>query len=825
MMFRWGFCETFLSWREDLRVVNGIEVLTRVCVLSAVMLLGGCGSPEEKAAGYLDKAQALFEEGRVEEAKLELRNSLQIAPKNARARYLFALINEREEDYAKVLGNLLMAVETDPEFVDARVKLGYYYSIGQQADKAMEQAESAMQLAPDNAAVRLLNARAIYLSGDADGALEQTRIALSIDPMQRGAITFAAALHTSAGRIDEALAVIEEGIETTAGDAADVEALRLAKVRILQQAGDIDSVERELKQLSEDFPEASTYPLALAQLYAGQERAEEAEKQIEQLIARDPDNAVWRIQLAGLLLTLNNSDDAESSLKEAIAGNPESEVLRLALAGFYEAENRSDDALAVYAKIAQANPRTAEGLAARNRLAVLNLAVDEAIAREIVGEILTDVPNNVDALLFRAAFSVQDNQMDQAIADLRSVRARQPDSERGLLMLARAYLLNGDVELAGDVYRRLLERNPTNRAARNELASLIGNQGDADQAALLLRETLKMAPGDVGASRNLVKAMMIQQDFEGAAREARRMVDLGESSGSADFQLGLAMQAQNEDEQAIAAYKDALQKNPNAEEPLNNLIRLLVETGRTEEAERFLETHAEVNPESTLTQLLLGELYRSDGRTDQARAVFTALIERQPDVVGAYIGLAAILASEPDEQATILAQGLKNNPGNSQLGLVLGSAYKQREDYERAIEVYEGVVQVNGGSDIIVNNLALLLLDFRTDETSHSRALELASRFETSATHPFNLGVLGWAYYRNGQSVRAARYLERAVAEAGDNPKLRYFLGMAYLRNGDATGARQELEKAVNVADAAGGWFEGYDEAVVELKALQADDS
>ena len=47
------------------------------------MLLCSCSSPEERAAGYRDAAQAHFDDGNLVEAKLELRNALQIEPKNA----------------------------------------------------------------------------------------------------------------------------------------------------------------------------------------------------------------------------------------------------------------------------------------------------------------------------------------------------------------------------------------------------------------------------------------------------------------------------------------------------------------------------------------------------------------------------------------------------------------------------------------------------------------------------------------------------------------------------------------------------------------------
>ncbi|MCX5682969.1 MAG: hypothetical protein NT049_04715, partial [Planctomycetota bacterium] len=86
--------------------------------------LAGCDSPQEKAADFFQKAEQFYADGDLVRAKLQLRNTLQVDPKNARALYLLALVNEREEDYPMVLANLQMAVEADPRYVDARVKLG-----------------------------------------------------------------------------------------------------------------------------------------------------------------------------------------------------------------------------------------------------------------------------------------------------------------------------------------------------------------------------------------------------------------------------------------------------------------------------------------------------------------------------------------------------------------------------------------------------------------------------------------------------------------------------------------------------------------------------
>ena len=790
-------------------------------ILAALAIaLGSCAPPAEKAAGYLADGRLLFKSGDVMSAQLELRSAIQLEPNNAEARYLLAVINEQFGNYDKVLGDLQIAVESDPNFVDARVMLGNYYSFGGFAKQAKEQADAAIKLAPGRDDVRLLNARAWYLAGNRAKALGETTTALSLNPARRESISFAAALHAESGDIQASLATIDQGIKDVERD--DVEALRRARIALLRFAGQSDDVESELRKMGRAYPDSPAYHIALVRLLVDSGRADEAELVFRDLVERDPDNAKWRIQLAGLLVKLDKTKDAETALKNAIAENPKSTTLRLALGGFYELAGRPDDAARAYTNVAENRPRSDDGLAARNRIAALNIGIDNEKSRVLFNEILRDAPDNVEALLYRAAFSFQRDRPNEAIADLQIALANQPTSKRGLLLLARSHLRAGDAAQAENTYRALLTLSPEHRVAANELAVLLGNRGDTEEAEALLRQTLQAAPGDTGASRNLVKALLMQQDFASAAAEAQRIIGLGESSGVAEYQLAEALRAQADSDRAIAAYQESLRKNPGAAEPLNRLIELLVTTGRTAEAVAYLEMHRADHPDDIAAALLLSDVYRRAGRNDDVRAILDNIISRRPDIVGAYIGLAALHTEASNERVAILSKGLKHNPGDERLSIALGSTHKRRQEYEKAIAVYEQVMRQENSSDYIANNLTSLLLDYRTDIESYQRALQIASRFSQADSHPISLGVLGWAHYRNNQYGQAVFYLERAVAGAGQNPLLRYYLGMAYFRDGNTVGAQQELQNAIEQANAAGATFVGFSEAEEVLISLRA---
>jgi Flp pilus assembly protein TadD len=93
-----------------------------------------------------------------------------------------------------------------------------------------------------------------------------------------------------------------------------------------------------------------------------------------------------------------------------------------------------------------------------------------------------------------------------------------------------------------------------------------------------------------------------------------------------------------------------------------------------------------------------------------------------------------------------------------------------------------------------------MLLDYREDIGSHARALELVAGFR-NVRHPVLLDTLGWAYYRNERFLDAVRFLEMAVAGAGQNAEMRYHLGMAYNATQNPVGAKEELITAIQIAE------------------------
>jgi predicted Zn-dependent protease len=126
------------------------------------------------------------------------------------------------------------------------------------------------------------------------------------------------------------------------------------------------------------------------------------------------------------------------------------------------------------------------------------------------------------------------------------------------------------------------------------------------------------------------------------------------------------------------------------------------------------------------------------------------------------------------------------------------------------------MVKRDADSRVAANNLAMLLVTYRTDKPSLDRARALAERFESSR-NPALIDTWGWVLFKRGDNAAATSALQKAVDKSPQAPVLRYHLAMAQLKSGAREAARGNLEQALK----SGAAFSGSDEAKKTLSELK----
>ncbi len=777
----------------------------------------GCGSSEQRAASYVESAQELFDEGDYINAKLDALNAAQIEPKNAQARYLLALIAEQDGRAREMLQHLLVAVDEAPDRVDVRVKLGTLYALGQVYDKAAEQAAVATELAPDDPNVLVLNARLLLQREDFEAGVAALDEALAADPGHVEAIGMKV-LALQAKEPDRALTVLDEAVSRLARDLS--EPLRRLKLDILEHHGRTEELEQSLLGMIEEAPDdGSIYQVRLAQIYANQGRMDEAEDMLRDLAAAASEDVGARLDVVQFLAKVRAPETAADALQAFIDEDPENQKLKLALGDLYLRMDRSDEALTIYREVEAIDSRSESGILARVKLAaerVRNGDTEGAI--EEVSRILADDPSNSRALLLRAGLRFAEQRYDAAIVDLRILLRKDGDNQRALLLMARSHVAAGDMILGKDAYSRLLALNPENTVATRELIALMMQENDVDEVETVLAQLAQDASGNVAAGVLRVDFLVQQEDWPAAETEARRLAADVDVNGIGQFKLGQVLERQGRYVEATAAFMQALEKRPDNIPFIQGLVRSLNAQGKNDDALAYLQRRTAENPDHTGIRLMLGGALIERHQTAAALELFESVIVDRPGVSAAYVAIAALYPDNATKRIAAYRRGLDALPENLPLAGLLTNEYQLLGRFDEVIDLTETLYAAYPDDQTIANNLAAVLADHQyQDSRSLERAVQLADGL-ASTDDPLIMDTVGWVYYRNGDSDRAVRYLERSAAEAGEIPVIRYHLGMAYLAAGDRVGARQELKTAIQSAKSD---FDGINEAREALATLE----
>lgn len=787
--------------------------LVSVAVIAGLVV--GCGGAEQRKARYVEKGESYLAERNYEKAQVEFRNALQIEPNDVKARYQLGRIAEKLNNPREAVGHYQAAIDLDPNHMESRAALGRLFLLGGVADRAMELVTPGLTQDPQNAQLLTVRGAAKAQRGDVPGAFEDAEAAAKLAPDDEYAIALLASLYRQNARSDKAIEVVTAGIERVP-ESTD---LRVVLADLLLAHQQMPEAEAQLKKVIELQPEDLSHRYRLARFYMLSKNTAAAEQVMRDAIAAKPDSIEAKVALTDLLAAHGGPDKAEAELKKFAAEEKDGAGMQLALARFYEAQKKPDAAQAVYREIIEEQKVKRDGLVARTHLAALLLQKDDLKGSgALIDEVLKENPRDNDALVLRGNMALARGDAPAAIADLRSVLRDQPNSLPVLRALARAHLQNKEMALAEETLRSAVQSNPGDKAVRLELAQLLTQSGRPEQARPVLEQLAKESPSDVPTLEALFRVQAAQKDLPAARATAQNIQQSRPDLPLGWYLEGAISEAEKNYNDAETAYLRALEIQPSAGEPLTALVRVDATRKQVPKALARLDKVLAEQPDNIIARNLKGELLVSRGEPDAAAAEFKQAIAKGPKWWMPYRGLAlAHLAGKRNDDAIkALEDGLAQT-GAAALGTDLAALYERLQRPDDAIRVYETLISREPGSVAVSNNLAMLLVSYRTDPASLNRAEELAGKLN-NVSEPSILNTRGWIKFKRGEFQESLALLQQAVEKSPESPMMRYHLGMAQLKTGDRASAEKNLEAAVK----SGRQFLGAKEAQVALQQIKA---
>jgi tetratricopeptide (TPR) repeat protein len=805
-------------------VVMMREHMRRQGIMRAYVALGlaimlavgssGCGGPEERKAKYRARAEEYFQQGNFPKARVALRNVLKIDPKDAEAYFLYAQVEEKEQNWRNAFAGYQQVVELNPEHDRALIKLAKYYLEARAFERVTQIADRVLSKHPDHVPAKVLKIAVMAVSGNLSEAMDRAERLVAAAPTIPDAVLLMASLYSANRRGGEAVPLLRRALEAQPDNLELLDGL----LTTLIKDGRMEEAEAPLQRIIALEPTVFNHRLRHAALYDQQQQYDKAESVLKEAVRLVPDDETRRLALVEYIGKRRGAEQAEASLLEARSELPRAGKLWFALGSLYESTQRGDKARETYHEIQREFRGKPEATEAQVRVAGLDWAAGKTEeAERQLQDVLKENPRSADALLLRGRIALQRGNGKDAVQDFRSVLKDQPELAEGHLLLGRAYLASSDTTLAQESLDKALSLKPALIEAHVLLIGLDAAAGRIKEARERLNPLIARDPGDVRLLGLMLQLQMQEKDWGQSQDTLSRLRTAGADPAAADLAEGHVAVAQQQWERAEAAYARAAEQRPLAPEPLLALVQLAMRRGQPAQAQSRLESVLTKYPEHPFAAGFLGELLLTKGDPASAMPYLETAARLNPKWSIPWVHLAQYHYSrrQTAEGDAALLKGLQASPDNEPLRLLLAVSLGAQHRLDEAIGHYETVLRKNPQSVLAANNLGAILIDHKGDPQSLERALALSRGFESQTPNPYLLDTLGWAHHKLGHERDAVRLLKQATAMAPDHPVLNYHLGAVFTKLGQPVEARVHLKKAV----ATGAQFDGLDEA----KALLAE--
>lgn len=775
-------------------ILSGLTKFTAASILATTLI--ACGGAEDRKISYLEKSKVYLADKNYKKAKIELKNVLQIDPKFAEAYFLMGKLNEGKKDLGKSLANYKKAIELNPSYTLAKVKLAKIYVIAGTKDfieKAKVLLEEVKHESPNNSEADLIAATIRYKVGDKQQAISDLEAVVSKDPKLTKGIGLLSTIYIASGDDDKALNLLVKGVTDNTKNIP----LRIRLAKLLAKNKKLIEAEKYLKQAIILDPERYSLQVALSSFYATSNQLKKAEKTLRNAIKLDDEDARRYLVLIQLLSSRVSLKIGEEELLKFIKLKPELYELQFALANFYEKTNSRDKAKQVIKRIISDKSFDVEGLRARNYLARLLLEEgNELAAQKYVDEVIAEYPNNNEALLLVSKLALKNLDAITAINGLRTVVKNEPKNAEASLLLAQAHELNKEGVLAENELKRAIEANPINVQTHINLALYLGNKGRIEKALKVVDKALAYFKDNFELMEIKLKIVASQGKESEVVALLNLMDHSNESKAEVNTIKGQYYLGKGDVNQALEQFELAYQKSQDKFKPLQMIVKTYVSNRQADKAIQRLQKNLDINPNEAISNLLLGQVFITQKNLLKAREKFVLASSSAKSWYLPYSSLAATYVAEKNlDKALSIYKGalgkLKNKvPAQIQIASIL----EKKKDFLAAIDVYKNILSTYPANMLAANNYASLLLD-HGKQSDIPKALELTKKFENLQQVAL-LDTLGWAYAKTGETDKAINILKPIVEKSPEIAIFRYHLGYALYKSGDKAAAKSHLQIA-----------------------------
>ncbi len=685
------------------------------------------------------------------------------------------------------------AVEKDPSHAKAHYQLGRLYLKSNLFNRAENEFSMALRGDPLLVEAKRSLAELFYQRGAHEKAVLLYRELVedrAEDPDIRMALGDSL---RQIGDVDEARKVVEKTASDYPGDLS----IQLDLARFYEKSGRPILTIETFEMILEKFPKSTLPHVAFMEFHMREGRLERAEKIAREALEHDHIHKDLYQNLFRIAHKRRNYSTALGHLEAAVAELPNDPDNWMLLGDYLLFLKKYSRALDVYDTIVKKWPGLKQVEA---RIAEVYMAQGNyEKAANYIEELLAKAPGDARAYLLRGLLWIREGKTAEARSEILKAREIDPESAEGHYFYGLSFLKEQEYDLSLPEILRAVETQPDSIKARLTLAYIYFKTEQFNLALNELDLILGAEPDNLGA-RSLRAAVSIRlKNYDAAAADYRDMIEQGHATPEMRFHLTHIYKTQGKLGPALKAIEDILKEDTDSFKGLEEKARIYAAMGAYEKAISACDVYLKKRPEDLQISLLKAAVLLKQENHKEAERFLRHLMKAHPgsDKIYRWMANALIKQKKYKEALSHYQRSIEQNPEAVDTYMEMASIHKHLGEFDRAVEAYEAVLQIDGLHGPAANDLAYLYAD-RGENLD--RALSLAIR--ASEQIPESAAVsdtLGWAYLKRGSVLLAKMHLNKAVRREPRKALFHYHLGVALRESEDMPGSRKALQEAVRL--------------------------
>lgn len=775
------------------------------------------------AADYLQEAETHITQGDTRSAIIALKNTLQLEPANAEARYRLGKLYIAIQDFPAAEKELKQARAKGHAAPDLPLLLARTWLALGQPERVLDELPVPEGLEPAQAAPLLaLRARAQWLRNDAAAAEASLQQADTLRPDDTETLLTRAMMEAAGNSPERALALVDRALGKD-GRRAELWLLKGDLLRQTKQRADAQTAYRKVLELEpENVP--ARVALALTHLEADalnaannelkeaykrapndvmvrylqalidfrQERITDAQTKLQHVLKLNPEFLPGHLLSGAVNLALGNRNTAISHLTRVVDKVPGHTQARKLLAAAMVQGGQLDEAARLIAGLRESDDLLTAAL--QGEIALRR--GDPATARRHLEKATALAPADPNILVALAQSRMASGDREGAVEALNRAAELDTASTRPDVMLVQTHLQAGRTAEAMAVIDRLQKERPRDPLPHNLRGIVHMANKDAGRARASFAEALRLDPTFLPAAANLARLDLMDNN-PGAARGRFESV-LAKDPRNSRARIALAsLVLADKDERAFLDHLTKA-KQADARDPAAYYLLGRHWLRKRDSAKAIAEARAGLDATGRGEfHEIIGKAHLLNKDAIAAANAFGKWVEATPDNPMAYYHLAEAqhlnkastdalrsldqaLALAPDlDEAIGVKATLLADMGRSAEGLKLATELQRKQPKSPAGYIAEAEILARTGRYPEAGDVFIKAAELARDNRLALRAHE--------------------AFVRAGQSQRSEAWLERWLAANPDDYPVRHNLALTQIRAGklkEAAGHYEHLYQA-----------------------------